>query len=325
MHPAFSVILLTTLIGMGQGLFLALYTEQVYSSLQVLDASRDGQFYGIGSAIAVVLLIAGLLASFFHLGHPERAWRSAAMWRTSWLSREVILLPGFIFFVFLYGVTHLFGLDTTIMNIGAVAVTLSLVLGMIATALGFLLFVATGMIYACIRFLQEWHTPLTVINYLLLGTASGFTFATAYAAYYAPELVSFYAGWAIVLTSTALITRLSSLIRNKRLKPRSTLQSAIGVRHSGISQQAQGSMGGSFNTREFFHGKSDLFFKSIKYIFLVMVFLIPIILLAISFYQPSKMLLLSTITVQYIGLMAERWFFFAQANHPQNIYYQTIS
>jgi len=28
--------------------------------------------------------------------------------------------------------------------------------------------------------------------------------------------------------------------------------------------------------------------------------------------------------VQYIGLLAERWFFFAQANHPQNLYYQTI-
>jgi len=29
--------------------------------------------------------------------------------------------------------------------------------------------------------------------------------------------------------------------------------------------------------------------------------------------------------VQYLGLLAERWFFFAQANHPQNLYYQTVS
>jgi sulfite dehydrogenase (quinone) subunit SoeC len=28
--------------------------------------------------------------------------------------------------------------------------------------------------------------------------------------------------------------------------------------------------------------------------------------------------------VQYIGLLFERGFFFAQANHPQNIYYQTV-
>ena len=29
--------------------------------------------------------------------------------------------------------------------------------------------------------------------------------------------------------------------------------------------------------------------------------------------------------VQYIGLLAERWYFFAQANHVQNLYYQTVS
>ena len=28
---------------------------------------------------------------------------------------------------------------------------------------------------------------------------------------------------------------------------------------------------------------------------------------------------------QYAGLLAERWYFFAQANHPQNLYYQAIS
>ena len=38
----------------------------------------------------------GLGASFLHLGRPERAWRAAAMWRSSWLSREVIVLPAFI-------------------------------------------------------------------------------------------------------------------------------------------------------------------------------------------------------------------------------------
>jgi DMSO reductase anchor subunit len=32
--------------------------------------------------------------------------------------------------------------------------------------------------------------------------------------------------------------------------------------------------------------------------------------------------LLAAALVQYVGLLAERWFFFAQANHPQNLYYQ---
>ena len=36
-------------------------------------------------------------------------------------------------------------------------------------------------------------------------------------------------------------------------------------------------------------------------------------------------LLFLAFVAQYIGLLAERWFFFAQANHPQNLYSQTIS
>ncbi|HSD60981.1 MAG TPA: sulfite dehydrogenase subunit SoeC, partial [Burkholderiales bacterium] len=88
MNPAFSVIFLTTLIGTGQGLFLALFTADVYSELSLLP-HPEGRFFAGGSALALVLMGLGLVASFFHLGRPERGWRAAARWRTSWLSREV--------------------------------------------------------------------------------------------------------------------------------------------------------------------------------------------------------------------------------------------
>jgi DMSO reductase anchor subunit len=74
MHPAFSVILLTTLIGAGQGLFLALFTGQLYASIKLIEP-QGADFYALGSAVALALLLAGLGASFFHLGRPERAWR----------------------------------------------------------------------------------------------------------------------------------------------------------------------------------------------------------------------------------------------------------
>ncbi len=76
MHPAFSVLFLTTLIGAGQGLFLALYTGQFYALAQLLPA-QGADFYVGGSALALGFLMAGLVASFFHLGRPERAWRTA--------------------------------------------------------------------------------------------------------------------------------------------------------------------------------------------------------------------------------------------------------
>lgn len=325
MHPAFSVIFLTTLIGAGQGLFLALYTGQVYAFFHLLPAQADGRFYAIGSLIALLLLIGGLVASFFHLGHPERAWRSAAKWRTSWLSREVIVLPAFMGVVFLYGVAHSLGWHASLVTFGALSLDATMVLGVLGTVLCFALFICTAMIYACLKFLQEWHSPLTVVNYLLLGSASGFTLAAAYSACAAPDLVGFYGEWAMAITLLALATRAASLVRNARLKPKSTLQTAIGVRHGQIAQKSQGFMGGSFNTREFFHGKGAGLLRSVKWVFLALVFALPLLLLAGGLSFSFSGLLSAAFLVQYLGLLAERWFFFAQANHPQNLYYQTIS
>ncbi|MES0328613.1 MAG: sulfite dehydrogenase subunit SoeC, partial [Gammaproteobacteria bacterium] len=136
MHPAFSVIFLTTLIGAGQGLFLALYTGQLYSVFELVPVQDSHTFYGYGSLLALIFLALGLLASFFHLGHPERAWRSAAKWRTSWLSREVIVLPSFMAMTFLYGLTHFTGFNPVLFTISDVfVVDLTLLLGFLATGL----------------------------------------------------------------------------------------------------------------------------------------------------------------------------------------------
>ena len=325
MHPAFSVIFLTTLIGVGQGLFLALYTGQLYSVVKVLPVQDSATFYGTGSAVAVLFLVAGLFASFFHLGHPERGWRAASQWRTSWLSREVIVLPAFMGMTALYGVIHYFGWNPVLFTFRETfAVDLSLIIGALNTIMAFTLFLCTAMIYACIKFLQEWATPLTVVNYTLLGSASGFTLTTAFAAYQGSDLTPFYGGWAIILTLAALVTRISSLIRNARIQHRSTLRTAIGIRHARIAQKSQGFMTGSFNTREFFHGAPRFVFNLVKWLFLVLVFPVPIALLSLGMATQAGAVFAIAFAVQYLGLMAERWFFFAQANHPQNLYYQTV-
>jgi sulfite dehydrogenase (quinone) subunit SoeC len=313
MHPAFSVIFFTTLIGAGQGLFLALYTVEAASAVGWLEAPKSTGLHSAGSALALGLLGTGLLASFLHLGHPERAWRAAAMWRTSWLSREVIVLPGFMAAVAAYGGVHHLGGNGTL-AIGAVGVALCIAL-----------FVCTGMIYVCIRFLQEWATPLTVVNYTLLGCASGFTLAAAVAAWTAPAAATLLAVAAIGLTLAGLVTRAASLVRNARLRPRSSLQTAIGIKHPRIVQVAQGFMGGSFNTREFFHGRTPALLRSVKGFFLVFAFALPVLLLAIGVGYGGAALFALAFVLQYAGLVAERWFFFAQANHPQNLYYQAIS
>lgn len=312
MNPAFSVIFLTTLIGAGQGLFLALFVIEARVTTGLLAAPSTA-FYWTGSAVAVALLAAGLLASFFHLGHPERAWRAAAMWRTSWLSREVIVLPAFMTAAASYGWAHYQGFGAT------------LLIGVAGAALCLALFLCTAMIYACIKFLQEWATPLTLLNFILLGCASGVTLATALAAWRGESIAADIGVWAIALAVTGLLTRLASLRRNARLKPRSNLQTAIGIKHPRIAQKAQGFMGGSFNTREFFHGRTPRALRAVKWIFLLCVFVLPVALLVAGIATQTSTLPMLAVAVQFGGLIAERWYFFAQANHPQNIYYQTIS
>ena len=81
MKPAWSVIFLTTLIGAGQGLFLAMVGIEGAARVGMM-APVAADFYVTGSFFATLLLVGGLGASFLHLGHPERAWRAIAMWRT---------------------------------------------------------------------------------------------------------------------------------------------------------------------------------------------------------------------------------------------------
>lgn len=315
MNPPFSVIFLTTLIGVGQGLYLALFGADLLARLGLTESLAGPVFQVAGSAVSLLFLGAGLLASFFHLGHPERAWRAAAMWRTSWLSRECIVLPAFMLTVLLYGAAH---------HVGAPGTAIG-VIGAIGAILCIVLFVCTAMIYACIRFLQEWASPLTLVNYLLLGCASGFTLATGLAFLLAPPLARPYGLAAIVLTAAAFISRTASLYRNARIRPKSTLQSATGIHNAHLEQKSHGSMGGSFNTRQYFHGRKPLFLRSVKGIFLVLVFPLPALLLSWGLAGDWLLPLALAFLIQYLGLIAERWFFFAQANHPQNLYYQQIS
>jgi len=200
-----------------------------------------------------------------------------------------------------------------------------LIIGLLASVLAFVLFLCTAMIYASVKFLQEWHCVLTVSNYTLLGIASGFMLAAAFSAYMGVDLVAFFGTWAVIFTLLALISRGASLIRNRRLKYKVGLKSAIGMRHSHMQQKAQGFMGGSFNTREFFHGGTPARVRLIRYLFLLLVFPLPVVLVGISYAIESPNLPILAFLIQYLGLIAERWYFFAEARHPQNLYYQTIS
>ena len=307
MKPAWSVILLTTLTGTAQGLFLAAFIADL------LKAAPARNLVVVSCGTALVLLAGGLLASFFHLGRPERAWRAIMQWRTSWLSREVIVLPAFMGAVAIYGCSAFFAFDRRI----------SFYIGSVAALLCVALFVCTAMIYACLKFLQEWHTPLTLVNYSLLGIASGCTLAVPLAVVTYPQFAGPFALAAFALGAAAWAFRCAALVRNARLRSKSTIATAIGIAHPRIVQKAQGSMGGSFNTREFFHGRPDLVVRAVRWTFLLLVFPVPAVLLGWG--GGSLAAFAAAFALQFAGVLAERWYFFAEAKHPQNLYYQAIS
>ena len=212
MHPAWSVIIFTTVAGAAQGLVVAL------ALAELLGAAPSAALLDRGLLLALGMLVVGLGASFLHLGRPERAWRAVMMWRTSWLSREVIVLPAFIGVVGLWWLSLRGGGSTSALPLLAIAVAL-------------LLWLCTAMIYVCIRFIQEWAHALTVVNYTLIGLASGAVLTAALAVLLGEvPFARSVTRWALGATLLAWALRTVALRRNAALKPKSNLQSATGIR-----------------------------------------------------------------------------------------------
>lgn len=312
MHPPLSMVFFTTLTGAAQGLLIALFGIDVAATLGLLAVPRS-LFLG-GAAIVLALSGVGLVAASFHLGHPLRAWRAASMWRTSWLSREVIALPVFMAAVAAWGAAHFLQMPT-------------LWPGAVAAVMAGVLYVCTGMIYGAVKAIPQWATPMTPINYTVIGLASGWLLAAALTAVLAPALAPTLAGLALAATVLGAATRGATLWRNLHSVSRTTLQTAIGVRHPRIVQKAQGSMGGSFNTREFFHGRTPGFARGMRWVAGGLGFVLPAAVLSamVGGSSAPAALLAGLFAVQFLGLLAERWSFFAEGQHTQNLYYRSMS
>ena len=311
MNPAFSVVIFTTVAGAAQGLVVAL-------ALAAIGGMTPAPgFVAAALVVAGVMLAIGLAASFGHLGRPERAWRAATMWRTSWLSREVIVLPAFI------GLVALWWLG---LRLGWPDAVTGLAIPIAALVIAAVLWYCTAMIYACLPFIEEWAHSLTLVNFVLLGLSSGWLLAAALGAIGGEAaFVRVIGPAALVATLLAFAFRLLALRRNAGIKHRTTLQSATGIAAPRLKQTSMGMSAGSFNTREFFHHASQAALKQVKLALVMLGFVLPALLVAWGIASGSLLPYVLAVFVQAPGLVADRWFFFAQARHPQNLYYQVVS
>ncbi len=331
MKPHPSILFFTWLAGLGQGLLLALAALE-FTRGDVLAASARDLAGAV--ALGVALLAAGLVASVFHLGRPSRGWRAASQWRTSWLSREVIVLPALMAATTLHAALLWMTEDVSAPAVRATAAA--------CVGLALALWWCTGMIYAGLRMVQAWATPLTPLVFAALGAAGGTLLAGAWCARVAvtgdgfedggSEVVALLAVAAAALVVVASVLKALWWQRLRTLMPRSTLQSALAIPRPQIRQLAMGMTGGSFNTREFFHGRSPAVVHVMAAAMVLFAGAVPLLLAVIGWQQAvhgevdaAALTLGGAVVAHSLGVLAERWLFFAWAQHPQNLYYQRVS
>jgi DMSO reductase anchor subunit len=167
MNPAPSIVFFTTASGAGYGL---LFWLGLLRPLGLLPAGPGFALLALG--IALALVTAGLVSSTFHLGRPERAWRAMSQWRSSWLSREGVAALATYVPAALFGLALLAGQEGLAAAFGLLAAA-----GAAATVW------CSGMIYASLKPIRQWHHPLVAPGYLLFGAFSGAALLAALAAF----------------------------------------------------------------------------------------------------------------------------------------------
>lgn len=90
------LILFTLLIQLSVGAFLTL-VALYFLFLRQAGADAASTLTGTGLLAIGPLVGLGILASLFHLGTPQNAYRALLNWRTSWLSREILFTLLFAF------------------------------------------------------------------------------------------------------------------------------------------------------------------------------------------------------------------------------------
>ena len=314
MKPALSIVFFTVSSGAGLGL-LALGALADLFAPGTLSARIEWR----GALLGVALVGAGLAASVLHLANPRNAWRSFARFGTSWLSREAV------FAVALFPVA---GIYTIILATEAVSGWRTF-FALATMVFAWAVLLSTAMIYASLKPIRQWRTPWTPVNYLLLGHWSGALLLLATASAYAAPPRRWFA-LALALGAAALAAKLAYWFSiGMGTKGSFTLERAIGVDQGvhgpGPMSVAQarllevGHSHGTFLTKEFVFTLARRYAIALRAVAIVLGFGLPFAWLISDSarWQPG----LGAAVCCIIGLLAERWLFFAEARHTVRLYH----
>ena len=310
MHPAYSVILFTTASGAGYGLLVIL------SLLGAFGAIPISRSLGIaGFAISFALITIGLLSSTLHLGRPERAWRAFSQWPSSWLSREGIAAVVTFIPSGLLALTWIFSPQYD--GNGMLLATASAAMALITVY-------CTGMIYASLPTIRQWHNTLVTPIYLVLALATGAVIANALLTAWELEPL-----W-LAKFSAALLTAAAALKwvywRSIDTEQRTyTVESATGLGKFGkVRTLEPAHTQPNFVMREMGYTVARSNALKLRKIALVLGFAAPaLVILLASATSPISHTILSLLAAGLVmlGVAVERWLFFAEAEHVSMLYY----
>ncbi len=309
MHPAFSVIFFTVTSGFGYGLFILFVLAGLFGWL----AEASVPTLAAMAITALVLITAGLMSSTLHLANPKNAWRAFSRFRTSWLSRE-----GVFALVFYPVALAYFGL---LWQQGGFTGPVQ-VFGILAALIAVVTLFSTGMIYACLKTIPQWNNALVPANYLLIGLMSGgLLFTALYAALIGPPPSGLLL-LDLVLLAVAATTKLIYYFWIGQ-PTGTTINTATGFTRAAVRLLDVGHTAGTFLTEEFGYEVSSGQITTLRTVGFALTFVLPFALLAPAVFavpQATWLLYLAPVFA-YLGLVAERWLFFAEARHVVNLYH----
>ena len=288
MHPAPSIILFTTLSGLGFGLI----------GWIGLGARPLAGWAGLALALlALALACGGLLASLAHLGQPQRFLKAFTQWRSSWLSREAVC-------------------STATLSLFALLVAADLLLGVrlaplgwLVTALALATVIATAMIYAQMKTVPSWRSPFTPLAFLTASAAGGAILAGR-----APAAVA-------LLLALGLIVVLDAWRGGTRFaRAGSTLATATGLGQLGRLRLLEPPhTGQNYLLREMVHVVGRRHAAKLRAFAFVLAVALPLALLLVL---PGRPVVLALAGLLHLGgMLVFRWLFFAQAEHVVGLYY----
>ena len=287
MHPAPSIVLFTTLSGLGFGMLAFLGLD--------VPAPRGWIAFAF-FAIAYVFAVGGLIASTFHLGHPERALKAFTQWRSSWLSREGWAAVATLIVMAFYGLGLVF-FDTRWVLFGIPG-------GILALVTVF----ATSMIYTQMRTVPRWNhwsPPVLFMGYAIAGGA----------------LLTGRVGFALWLLPLIGFIQIVAWYDQDRSEAASETDMATATGLGGIGSVRAFEAphtGENYLTHEMVFRIGRKHATTLKVISIALAIVLPVLLLLLPFHHIFAAL---AVISHLAGVLVQRWLFFAEARHVVGLYY----